>query len=340
VSSFLDDIRGQGSALHDLVGHGEQIAKAVSAIDLDSFDRIVVSGMGGSHYASYPAWLRLVANGKPAWWLETSEILHYAPNLLGARTLLWLTSQSGESVEVFELLRALDPTRRPTVLGLTNTPSSTLATAADVVIELYAGVENAVSTRTYVNTLGAFALALSAGNVEHVIQTLDHAAHVLDAWLESPEPAIARASELLAETNSLIIVGRGPSLAAARAGALTIKEAAKVHAEALSAGEFRHGPIELVNANVTIAILAGDESTAALNCALAIDLHSYGARVLWIGDSAPPTIASLPYPDTGPDVARQIADIVALQICSVALARRGGVEPGVFRFASKVTTVQ
>ena len=340
MSVFVDDIRGQGDALRELIAHRGEIAAALSRLDLRSFDRIVLSGMGGSHAAAYPAWLKLVGDGLPAWWVETSELLPLADRLISPRTLLWLTSQSGESAEVVELLRALPADGRPTVVGLTNTPSSTLGPVAEVVVELHAGAEHAVSTRTFVNTLGAFALAFAAPMVDPVAHSLDGTAAALDLWLESLDSAVGRAGALLAEAQSLIVVGRGASLAAARAGALTIKEAAKIHAEALSGGEFRHGPIELAAANIAIVILAGDERAAVFNRDLAADLFAIGARTLWVGESPPAGIESLPVPADGDDVSRSVAEIVALQVCSLALARRDGIEPGVFRFAAKVTTVQ
>lgn len=340
MNAFLDDIRGQGDALRSLVGRAAELEAAVSGLDVESFERIVLSGMGGSHYAAYPAWLRLVDVGRPAWWLETSELLHHARRLLDPQTLLWLTSQSGESIEIVELLRTLPTEARPTVVGLTNTSSSTLADAADVVLELHAGQEHAVSTRTYVNTLAAFAVALAGPAHDAIVEELEGAALLLDGWLDSLESSLAKTSELLAGTTSLVVVGRGASLAAARAGALTIKEAAKVHAEALSAGEFRHGPIELARAGVTIVILAGAERTRSLNERLAVDLLDHGARVLWLGDAAPARAPSLPFASLSGDTARSIAEIVSLQLCSVALARLRGIEPGVFEVASKVTTTQ
>jgi glucosamine--fructose-6-phosphate aminotransferase (isomerizing) len=275
----------------------------------------------------------------PAWWVDASELLHYAEHLVDERTLLWLTSQSGESVEVVELLHALPGSRRPTVVGLTNAPESTLAREADVVIDLHAGAEHAVSTRTFVNTLGAFRLALAA-DVHDSVAELQGTAAALDTWTSSLAASVIGARELLAATSSLVVVGRGPSLAAARAGALTIKEAAKTHAEALGAGAFRHGPVELAGPGVTVVVLAGDERAEPLNRALAVDLVGYGSTVLWIGAEPPAGTSQLPSPGVDSALARLVSEIAALQVCSLALAELRGLEAGVFRFATKVTTVQ
>ena len=340
MSAFVDDIRGQGEALRSLISHATELADVVSELDLESFDRIVLSGMGGSHYGAYPAWLNLVERRLPAWWIETAELLHHAPRLVDDRTLLWLTSQSGESAEVAALLRSLPAVARPTIVGLTNVPQSTLGQAADYVLQLHAGTENAVSTKTYVNTLATFALSLTTAGADRAIHDLTQSASALDAWAGSLDEAVEEATSLLLNAKSIVITGRGASLAAARAGALTIKEAAKTHAEALGAGAFRHGPVELAGPDLTVLVLGGDSRTIALNQALAQDVATYGAVVLWVGEGSPAGVPVLPSPEFDGPLGRSIAEIAALQVCSVALARLHAIEPGVFRFATKITTIQ
>ena len=340
MNAFESDIRGQGAALRDLVDHVDDFADVAAQLDLTSFDRIVLSGMGGSHYAGYPAWLGLVDRGLPAWWIDAAELLHHAAHLVDERTLLWLTSQSGESAEIVELVHGLPTAGRPRVVALTNTPGSTLARAADHVVEMHAGAEHAVSTKTYVNTLGAFALVLATADPAPIVRELEQAAFALDTWSASLEAAVNQATGLLGQARSLVIIGRGASLAAARAGALTIKEAAKTHAEALGAGAFRHGPVELAGPDLTVAVLAGDAETSIRNRALAVDVAAYGSPVLWVGEQSPAGVSSLPSPKVDGALGRSIAEIAALQVCSLALARLRGIEPGVFRFATKVTTIQ
>ena len=239
-----------------------------------------------------------------------------------------------------ELVHGLPAADRPTVVALTNTAESTLARAADYVVEMHAGTEHAVSTKTYVNTLAAFALMLAPTDSAPVVGEIEQAAFALDAWSASLDAAVDHATGLLAQTRSLVLVGRGPSLAAANAGALTIKEAAKTHAEALGAGAFRHGPVELAGPELTVAVLAGDPEAAVLNQALAQDVASYGSPVLWVGELVPPGVSPLPSPTFYGAFGRSVAEIASLQLCSLALARLRAIEPGVFRVATKVTTIQ
>lgn len=339
MTPFVADIRSQGSALRDVLSHAPDISAVGAGLALSRHERIVFSGMGASHFATYPIWLQLVASGLPVWRLETSELLHYAPDLLTKRTLLWLTSQSGESIEVRELLAGLPAKRRPVVVATTNDSTSSLARAADAVIEIHAGPEQAVGTRTYVNTVAALQLALAGQRLEAVAGEINATATELDAWFAQFDDWCSATRDALRGPHSLVIVARGPSLAAAQTGALVIKEASKAHAEALSVGQFRHGPIELASADIPVIVLEGGERTAALNMGLTLELRKH-TNVAWIGNAPPRGVSPLPTPPFFGEAGRLITEIVPLQVASVVLANERSLEPGVFKIASKITTVQ
>jgi glucosamine--fructose-6-phosphate aminotransferase (isomerizing) len=334
---YVLDILGQPRALRGLLSAGlGSAATTFLSQGLSGFDRILITGMGASLYASYPSYLRLARAGLPVWLVETGELLHDVPELVTGRSLLWVASQSGESAEVQALLeRCANP--RPTVLGIVNNTGSALAQAADVVIELHAGEETAVSTRTYVNTLAASALAvrLALGEPEgtDLFDTTGAMQHYLDDWRAHADAI----SDAISTPDTLVILARGASLAAANTGALIIKEAAKYHAEALSTSQFRHGPLEMVAEGVTAVLLEGDRHTAPLGQRLADDIRRYGGRVVWLGQRVldPDAIQLAAYRGA----ARHIAEILPLQLLSVVLAERTGIEPGVFRHLEKVTKV-
>jgi glucosamine--fructose-6-phosphate aminotransferase (isomerizing) len=334
---YVLDILGQPQALRGLLAAGPgSAATTFLSRGLAGFDRILITGMGASLYASYPSYLRLARAGLPVWLVETGELLHDAPELVTGRSLLWVASQSGESAEVQALLeRCANP--RPTVLGIVNDVDSALARAADVVIELHAGEERAVSTRTYVTTLAASALAvrLALGEPDDtdLFDAIGPVQHYLDGWRAHADAI----GDAISTPDTLVILGRGASLATANTGALIIKEAAKYHAEALSTSQFRHGPLEMVAEGVTAVMLEGDRHTAPLGQRLADDIRRYGGRVVWLGQTVfDPDAFPLP---ACRGAARQIAEILPLQLLSVVLAERTGIEPGVFRYLEKVTRV-
>jgi glucosamine--fructose-6-phosphate aminotransferase (isomerizing) len=136
---------------------------------------------------------------------------------------------------------------------------------------------------------------------------------------------------------SLIICGRGSSLAAVHYSALILKEAAKVHAEGLSAPQFRHGPMELASTTIRVLVCEGNAATAALNRRLVEDISGAGGRAYLVGQTSPHESLRLP---PGPAVAWPILEILPMQLISVGLAWRNHLEPGQFYVGSKVTTVE
>src|SRR5689334_1512030 len=98
---YILDILSQPEALQTAIERFDPspLDPLAAAIQRGDFDRIVLSGMGGSLYASYPTWLTLAAAGLPAIWVDTAELIHHTPGLVASRTLLWLFSQSGKSAE-------------------------------------------------------------------------------------------------------------------------------------------------------------------------------------------------------------------------------------------------
>ncbi len=332
MPTYLDDIRSQPAVLQDFLDAG--LAPEVKELLArpQRFDRIVMTGMGASFFAHYPTFLELAAAGLPIWSLETSEMLGPAGALVTPRSLLWVTSQSGNSGEVTALLGSL-PSARPTVLGVTNDMTSDLALGADVVLELHSGEEQTVSTRSYVNTLAAQALA-TAAVLGRPGPTFGDLPAQLDAYLTGWDEHV-HALERAVAGPTLFIVARGPSLTSARTGALIAKEAAKTPVEGMSTPQFRHGPLELVDADVTVIHLAGLATDVVFNRRMLDDVTRAGGLGLWLSAAADDTDIVLPAVTTSE--ALPIAEILPLQALTVALAGRKGIEPGAFRHIEKVT---
>lgn len=330
---YLDDIRSQPAALQELldVGLPADVRRLVS--DLGRFDRIVLTGMGASLFANYPAFLQLGGAGLPVWCVETSELLGPAGGLITSRSLLWVVSQSGNSAEVTALLERLRMPR-PVVLGVTNDTASGLGLGADVLIELHSGEEHTVGTRSYVNTLAAMALATSVavggGRPAELFEFPERLESYLAGW-DDHVSVLARA----VRRPTIFVVGRGASLAAVETGALIIKEAAKVPVEGMSAPQFRHGPLELVGPDVTVIHLAGHGPDIDFNRQMVADVEQAEGAAVWLGTG--PDEGEVTLPSVSTVAALPIAEILPLQLLSVVLAERNGVEPGAFRTIEKVT---
>jgi glucosamine--fructose-6-phosphate aminotransferase (isomerizing) len=194
-----------------------------------------------------------------------------------------------------------------------------------------------VSTKTYINTLGVGA-ALARVFLQHELddgleRTADAIANYLADWRQRTE----RLKGAFGLPQRLYFLGRGASLAAAQYGALITKEAARWPVEALSAPQFRHGPLELADPDLTVVIVAGQKGVARqYNQTLFADLSGFGTRAFWLDTDSDGGLLTIP--TTIADT-RWIAEAIPLQLLSIAIAEQLGIRPGLFRHLSKVTSV-
>ena len=342
---YILDILSQPAAVKDAITKFDPapLAPLAAANGRGSFDRIVLSGMGGSLYASYPAWLTLAAAGQPALWVDTAELIHHAPGLITAKTLLWLFSQSGKSAEIVSALD-FDRVQRPAaLLAAVNDLDSSLAQAgktfndSSAFVPIDAEVEKTVSTRTYTNTLAIgqlAALALLGRSIDSARASLLETAAAMEEYLSNWEERVEKLSQQIRYPKRLAILGRGPSMAAVYTGTLILGEAAKFMAAPYQAGEFRHGPLELANPDLTVLLFAGPEETRDLNRRLFGDLRKYQVNVFWIGPGSGE--GQIELPDV-PAIGRPMMEILPIQLLSIHLARQIGVEPGHFFRTGKIT---
>jgi len=315
------------------------LSSRTRSIQRSDFDRIVLTGMGGSLFASYPIWLQLVNAGLPAYWIDCAELIHHAHPIITKRTLVWVTSQSGQSAEVVAALNFIKQTGA-TILATVNDLTSPLAQAAHYRVPINAEVEKTVSTRTYVNTLAVSQLAMLAltnGNIQNGLDELNNTTLGMQDYLSDWETHLQTIQELIRPTPNLILLGRGSSLATAYTGALILGEAAKVAAIGMQAGEFRHGPMELASPNLTTLLFAGSHETRELNARLHKDLNEAGAHAIWI--TTPDGIQLEPQllMPRAIGIGLLLVEIIPIQMLTIHLALENGIEPGKFFKSGKVT---
>ncbi|MBN1146725.1 MAG: SIS domain-containing protein [Anaerolineales bacterium] len=349
---YARDILKQPGALRSALESFDSAALAplAGALSSGKIDRIILTGMGASYYAAYPASLILARSGLPVMWLDTAELIHYGRSLLSPRTLLWAVSQSGRSAEMLALLERLSDCRPPALLAMVNDPQSPLAQAASLALPLNAEPEQTVSTRTYLNTLALSQLAalrLVGEDLAQGRRELEEAADSMQAYLESWQARLEQIASRVGEPGHLVLLGRGPSLASACCGALVLQEAVKFPAWALGAAEFRHGPLEIARPGLSALLFAGPPQTRALNLRLFDDLRARAARPFWLDpqDGATPESPAIPPERRLPMPAAHglglpLAEIAPVQLLSLHLGRLAGVEPGEFLHIGKVTLVE
>jgi glucosamine--fructose-6-phosphate aminotransferase (isomerizing) len=340
VDSFIQDVIDQPRFLRQALEKYpfSAVEKLLERGQSSGFTKIVLTGHGASYNSLYPSFIKLSSQSIPTTLWQTSELLHYGINQIDGKTLLVVTSQSGQSAEVASLINKTLDKRPCALLAITNNPASELGIHQDVLIELNAGREEGVSTKTYFNSLSMAALLsvqLCGEDVNRAIMEMMSASKSMDEFLLDWETQVIDLDEKIGEIQNTIIVGRGPSMASAWTAALNSKEAGRLFFEGMNAGEFRHGPLELADENMTLIILEGDPVTVSLNSTLAQEVMNYGTRVLWIGSHPPKGIRPIEIPRV-PELARPLAEILPLQLIVHVLAKRRNLEAGKFRRIGKI----
>jgi glutamine---fructose-6-phosphate transaminase (isomerizing) len=308
------------------------------ACDGARYQRVVLTGMGSSHFGLHPLSIELAEHGWTPLTIETSELIHYYPHLLTSSTLLVVVSQSGRSAETLRLLEL--NAGKATVIGVTNQSGSPLAAGAAFTVMTAAGEEYSVSCKTYVSALLAHrVLAAALCNMDWVarLRALEIAPAIVEAYLLNWRSHAAEFVELLRDVRHLFLVGRGESLAAAETGALIIKESDHFQAEGMSSAAFRHGPFEMLEPGVFVGVFAGDSKTRTLNERMYEDVLGAGVGAVLFSADAEKDSCRLPqaHPHLSP-----ILEILPAQMMTLALAALRNREPGKFDRASKITAIE
>ena len=340
---YIDDILHQPEALENTLssfaGEGlEHLSSFARRLQLGKNHRIILTGMGSSFHALHPLLLGLLRQGIPAQMIETSELVHHAPNLISADALTVAVSQSGASAEILQLLKCLPAGAG--LIGVTNTPGSPLATRADAVLLTRAGAESTVSCKTYITALAALTVlqAVLAGQEPGAaLKELQALPEAVAGYLSGLPGYVEMLEYRLRDAKYVILAGRGASLAAAGTGGLIIKEAAHFPAEGMSCAAFRHGPLDMASPQIFVLVYEGLDPTRTLNRNLVADIQKIGGEAALVEIAPGREVFHLP---TVPACGLAVLEILPAQIISLALARLHDHLPGQFSWGSKVTNIE
>jgi len=245
--------------------------------------RMVITCARGSsdHAATYAKYLIeirtgvVTASAAPS----VSSIYGVSQDLRGC--LFIALSQSGRSPDLLASVAAAKAAGA-TILVLCNSPGAPLAAAADLAIELRAGVETSVAaTKSYLATLAALIRMVAAWTEDAALQSeIDALPGLMDrSWALDWSAALP----VLGPAANLYVVGRGLGLGAAQETALKCKETCGLHAEAFSSAEVRHGPYALLGAGFPALLYAQRDGTQGGVEALGTELARRGVPVLIAG---------------------------------------------------------
>jgi glucosamine--fructose-6-phosphate aminotransferase (isomerizing) len=194
--------------------------------------------------------------------VEIASEFRYRQSYVHENSLLVTISQSGETADTLAALRLAKEQGYMASMTICNVPGSSLVRESDLAFMTKAGAEIGVaSTKAFTTQLGGL-LMLTASIAQE--KQLDQSAivdaiKVLPAKLEETlllADGIADLAEEFADKHHSLFLGRGSQYPIAMEGALKLKEISYIHAEAYAAGELKHGPLALIDADMPIIVVA------------------------------------------------------------------------------------
>ncbi len=254
----------EGRILHNNV-IVDAIGNGASEI-LEKVEHIQIVACGTSYNAGMTAryWFEALAGVSCD--VEIASEFRYRKFVTRPNSLLVTISQSGETADTLAALRLAKEKGYMAALTICNVSSSSLVRESDLAFMTRAGVEVGVaSTKAFTTQLAALLMLVTAigkvkGNISNEQEVeIVKALQSLPAEVEKAlafDKDIETLAEDFAEKNHALFLGRGEFYPIAMEASLKLKEISYIHAEAYAAGELKHGPLALIDADMPVIVVA------------------------------------------------------------------------------------
>lgn len=231
---------------------------------------VQILACGTSYYAGMTAcyWIEAIA-GLPCQ-VEIASEYRYRAAVANPKQLIVTISQSGETLDTMEALKYAKSLGHDKTLSICNVPESAIPRASQLVYYTRAGAEIGVaSTKAFTTQLVALFILTATLAKQHGKLSAEQEAEFIDALRHLPgsiqhalnlEPQITAWADRFAPKQHALFLGRGVHYPIALEGALKLKEISYIHAEAYPAGELKHGPLALVDADMPVVVIAPKDS--------------------------------------------------------------------------------
>ena len=324
-------------------------AKAI----FDKVRAVQIVACGTSYHAATVAkyWIEGIARVPTR--VEVASEFRYRKFVVQDDTLLVTISQSGETADTLAALRLAKTLGYTSTLAICNVAQSSLVRESDLALMTQAGPEIGVaSTKAFTTQLAALLILTVALGRRHGLSSAEEAAivaalHQLPQKMEETlalDGAIEEMALAFVEKHHALFLGRGIQWPVAMEGALKLKEISYIHAESYPAGELKHGPLALVDADMpVVAVAPNDELLEKLKSNLQEvqarggELFVFADAAAGFSDQAGIRVLNVPH---GPDVIAPIIYTLPLQLLSYHVAVMKGTDVDQPRNLAKSVTVE
>jgi len=346
-----------GNTLEMLSGAGQLqpgIFGAEAQAVFEQVDSVLILACGTSSYAGMTAkyWIEQVAGISCN--VEIASEYRYRKSVANPNQLVVVISQSGETADTLAALQHAKSMGHSHTLAICNVPESAIVRETLLRFITRAGPEIGVaSTKAFTTQLSAlFLLTLLLAKANQRLDEADEKAY-LDELRHLPiavekvlalEPSIKAWSKHFANKHHALFLGRGRHFPIALEGALKLKEISYIHAEAYPAGELKHGPLALVDADMPVVVVAPNDEMLEKLKANMQEVSARGGQlyVFADGDSAVKSsegVNVLMMPEHY-GLLSPVLHVVALQLLSYHVALVKGTDVDKPRNLAKSVTVE
>ncbi len=260
--------RALANTLQERVANGRLLEAAFGPAASEIFkrtDHVHIVACGTSFHAGSVARYFIEQICKISCSIEIASEYRYRNPVVPKNSLFVTISQSGETADTLAALRLAKQAGYLSSLAICNVPESSLVRESELVMLTRAGPEIGVaSTKAFTTQLAALSMLVIALAKHHgadaerergLVQRLIELPALMEKTL-ALDPIIHKLAERFAEKHHALFLGRGAMHPIAMEGALKLKEISYIHAEAYAAGELKHGPLALVDADMPVITVA------------------------------------------------------------------------------------
>lgn len=326
----------------------------LSSGDLEKIDRIVIVACGTSWHAALVAkyWIEKYAEISVE--VDIASEFRYRHLLLNEHSLTIAISQSGETADTLAGIRAAKKLGSK-ILTICNVVGSTMTREADGTLYTHAGPEIGVaSTKAFSSQLAALLLftlylgqekkLLSPEEISSYGRSLIDSAGVVEEILPRLQKEITVLIESFYDARDFLFVGRGVNYPIALEGALKLKEISYIHAEGYASGEFKHGPLSLIDRNMPVVALLPQDAVYQKSISNVEEIKARQGRLILIGTAGDDSLHSISdnilYLPEVAEIVNPILYTIPAQLLAYEIAARRGCDVDQPRNLAKCVTVE
>ena len=353
---MLKEINEQSKSIRETIGSRLSLNSVCTIADLDlskeylqTINKIFIVACGTAMHAGLTGKRIIETLCEIPVEVEAASEFRYRNPIINEKTLCIFISQSGETADTIAALK-LSKSKGSKTIAITNVSGSSISREADYTIYTHAGPEIAVaSTKAYTAQIAL--IAILAINFSEILETNKEISNELkkdmlllpsqiDEILNNTEKIKAFANKIYKE-HDVFFIGRGVDYPVAMEGSLKLKEISYIHSEAYPSGELKHGPIALIENDITVISILTDKHLLEKSISNIQEVVTRGAKTFIVTNQELnhnfDEIISIPKTNT---LISPILAIIPLQLLAYYISKEKGLDVDKPRNLAKSVTVE